>query len=183
MIHSSDRCFFISMDNVNCPLVDGNFTMFSVSMDQMFSGMIRKYQNIFFCNKVLIILHNLIAFRYFLRNKNLQMAFLPFTRLAVLSLTNAVVPDKDTDRESFLYNGLFISFGRIANKTHYEIEDFLTKEVIVFSNINELDSVVDNRKRYERHPLFTTETREFNVSLFHCPPHVIKLDQRMTMDR
>ena len=75
-----------------------------------------------------------------------------------------------------------MNFGRMANETHYQLEDVLTRNIMTYDNVTQLDEYVKRRRNYILHPLFTKTDKVFNVSLFHCPPHVVKLDQRMTMD-
>lgn len=186
LIMKSDRCLFVSMDHIHCPLTAGNTTVISVSLDQMFTGLILKHQKLQLCEKVLAFFQDFNTFRYFIRNKNLQLVFQPFTRILVFSLTNEQfegILDRDTHKNAIMYNGLFMNFGRFVNESYYEIEDVLTEEKIGFSKAHELEEFVQRRKGYIMHPLFNMKNKVFNVSLFHCPPHVIKLDNRMGMDR
>lgn len=185
-VHSDDRCLFVIMDQVECPLVAPNVTLFTVSLDQMFSGLIHQHQKIVFCDKVVAFFKDFNTFRYFIRNKDLKTVFQPYTRIIVFTLTNEGfngILDKETHQKAILNNGLFMNFARILNATHYQIEDVLTKEILTYSENKELALYVKARKNYQDHPLFLMKDKVFNVSLFHCPPHVIKLDDRMTMDR
>lgn len=185
-VHSSDRCIFVSMDQIDCPLIVTNITTFAFSLNQMFTGMILDHQKLVYCDKVLLFIRDLLTFRNSIQKANLEGAFSPFTSILIYTTTNERfkgILEKKLYIKSVIYNGLFMSFARILNDTHYEIEDVLTNEAIIYSHSTELDAYIKARQSYHLHPLFHLKDKEFNVSLFHCPPHVIKLGDNMTLDR
>lgn len=187
-VHSSDRCLFVSMDQIDCPLSAAvtNITIFAFSLDQLFTGMILNHQKLVHCDKVLLFIPDLLTFRYHIQNENLEGAFSPFTSILIYTTANEKfkgIVEKKRYIKSVISNGLFMSFARILNDTHYEMEDVLTNEAISYSHSTELDDYVKARQSYHLHPLFHLKDKEFNVSLFHCPPHVIKLGDNMTLDR
>ena len=110
-----DRCIFVSMDHIKCPLVTHNSSIFSVSLDQMMSGLVLRMQKIVACGKIVVFLENFKTFRYMMQNKEVKSAVKPFTRIVIFSQKDYDF-DEMINNESYaqttLYNGLFMSFNR-----------------------------------------------------------------------
>lgn len=182
-IHPTTTCQFVSTEHIDCPIFSSKTAVFSFSLDQMFTGLVSRYQNLAFCDKIMIFVPDFQTFRYFIQNKKLEGSIAPFTRIVVYTKQQEKIEGLfEREKNEILNNGLYMNFAIILNETHYQMEDVLNQEITIFSKPTDLDGYVMNRRTYQRHPLFTMQKKNFNVSLFDCPPHVIRLDDRMIMD-
>lgn len=185
LLFSKDKCVLLSMDTLECPLRLPNIAQFSVSRDQLFTGIGLRMQKISLCERVVAFFENFNPFWYLTHNKDLNFAFQPYSQITVMSMTSDGFEDKEGLRRAVLNNGLFMDLGRILNNSHHQTKDILTREMITHTAEFKVfhDTYVNTWRSYKTHPIFTMEEKEFNVSLFHCPPHVIKLDDRQVLDR
>lgn len=188
MIYSTDQCIFISMEHIDCPLSFPTQATFTISLEQIFSGLVHEHQHTHHCEIVIVFLKDFALFRQFINNKSLNNIFQPFTRIGIFALelrTFEGVLDSIEIQREILSNALSISLGRVYNSTHNQFYDAFTKETIIFSQVQELKEYVEVRNHYLAHPLFKSNSTsiEFKISLFECPPHVIRLAEGMTLDR
>lgn len=188
-IYSTDRCVFVSMDHIDCPLTANNQTIISVTLSEVFSGLVFKYQKRFLCEVVFVLFEDFQKFRYFFNHLRLKNVFLPFTRIGIFSSRYnenfTAVLDEETIYNEIVMNALYFKFGRILNSTHFATEDVMTKDLVKYSESRQLEEYAVRRKQYLLHPLFDKgpeKGNDFKISLFHCPPHVIKLDDKRTLD-
>lgn len=187
-LYSTDRCVFVSMDHIDCPLTAKNQTIFTMTLGEVFNGLVFKYQKRFLCEVVFVLFEDFQKFRYFFHIQRLKSVFLPFTRIGVFSSKyenfTGVLPE-ETIYNEIVMNALYFKFGRILNSTHFQTEDVMTKNLVTYSDSRQLEQYALGRKQYQLHPLFDkgpAKGNDFKVSLFHCPPHVIKLDDKRTLD-
>lgn len=188
LMRSSDKCVFFCTEFVPCSLHLDNVTIVSISLQTMFSGFVSRFQDKFFCDKIVGVFPNFETIRYLTWNRSLYGLFHPFTRIAFVTMKNEDyrgLLDSPHQYNQMYYNGLYLYVGRLINETFSRLENVLEKRgfnVYANSSINDLRIVSTS---FQSHPLFKRGVidKPFNFSLFHCPPHVIKLDDRRTLDR
>lgn len=187
MLRSSDQCIFFCTEHMDCPFRLTNQTMVTISLEQMFDGTVFQYQNEFFCDKIVAAFVDFRTLRFFLQNRNLNNVFHPFTRIQLITLretTRTGVLDSVGHMRHVLFNAWYLYFVRVLNDSLSQIEDGLTGQVLNINHNEPLDTAIKTKRGYLLHPLFDYKIdKEFRVSLFHCPPYVIKLDNRSTVDR
>lgn len=189
MIFSPDQCAFISMEHIDCPLTSSVHPIVTVTLEAMFNGFVSKYQKEQYCEIVGVFVKDFTLFRQFIRNKSFKNVFLPYTRVGIISThfdSFEGIVDSEIHQQEILLGALNVVLGRIVHHSQYQMKDVLTNEIITYSNLHELASYVNNRKKnHLLYPLFgkNVTQREFRISLFHCPPYVIKMDDKMTLDR
>lgn len=188
VIYPSDWCVFILLEHLDCPLHLEKNTMVTVSLESMFNGFVSEAQDKFYCDKSLALLDDWKVFRDFIGNRNLTKKFNPYNRLAIFSRHNSTDHGQLFNEEHMkqIYLGaLHIYYGRIITDTSYELQDVLTDAKIEFSSQNNLETAIRSIRNLLIHPLFDTNSghNQVNVSLYHCDPFVIRLDDKMTLNR
>lgn len=181
------ECMFLSMEQTDCPLLSSDQPILAITMDQIFNGHVFNYQQTKSCELVLVFLKDFHLFRTFIRNRSFKHVFKPYTSVAIIATgqdTFDGVYDSKIHKQWILLNAVTFVLGRIHNSTHYELRDVL-KSGSIISNPTQLTSYVVGRKSNLLHPMFDRKVqgRVFKLSLFDCPPHVIRLDERLSLDR
>lgn len=190
IIYPTDYCVFLVLDYIDCPLhIHEGHVMVTLSLEKLFSGFVSRAQDKFYCDKAITLLHSWGTFRPFMVGRGMAKIFDPYTRMAFFSETNStehgVIFDEAHLRQIYL-GALHVYYGRIITATEFELEDVLTRDVISFETMSQLQSVVKITRNLLLHSLFNVSSgraNEVNVSLYHCDPFVLKLDDKKNMDR
>lgn len=188
VIYPSDWCIFLVLEHMDCPLYVTDNTMVTVSLEKMFDGFVAKAQDKFYCDKSLALFENWKTFRDYISNRNLTKKFNPYNRLAVFSRINST-QDGNIFTEAHLrqiYLGaLHVYYGRLITENAFELQDVLTNDRIQFSGRTGLETVIRSIRNFLIHPLFDTKAsqNEVNVSLYHCDPFVIRLNEEQNIKR
>lgn len=188
IIHSTDTCIFMVLEHIDCPLHIVGPTMVTTSLEKLFSGFVFQTQNKFYCDKTFAMFTDWTLFRHFMVRRDLTKRFQPFTRLgffARFDTGHANIFEKATHVRQIYLGALHVYYGKIINDDYFQLEDVMTDKVIGFANISYLEKVVKQGRDLLMHPLFDPKVQknEVNVSLFHCDPHVIKLNNKKTLER
>lgn len=187
-MRSSDSCIFFCTEFVPCSINIENVTTVSISLEQMFSGFVSRFQDKFFCNKIFGIFRDFRTVRQLTWDRSLYGLFHPFSRIVILSMKNEDqrgLLDSDHQFDEMFYNGLYLYIGWVINATNFRLEGIVQKRGFDLNLTSSMNQFRLNSSSFYAHPLFQKGVTEktFNFSLFHCPPHVIKLDNRSTLDR
>lgn len=188
ILRATDNCIFLSTEHIDCPFHLKNQTMVVMTLETMFNGTVFKYQDMFYCDKIIVTFENFRVLRYFLRSRSLNNVFHPFTRIQMITLkenSRTGIMDSEEHHKQILFNAWYLYFIRVLNESFIQIEDGLTGALMNLTGNTDLDKQVGKAKRgYLLHPLFDYKIdKEFRVSLFHCPPYVIKLNNLSRIDR
>lgn len=188
VIYPSDWCVLIDLEFIDCPLYLTNNTMVTLSLDTVFDGFAATTQNQFYCDKVLILLDSWKTLRHKMMGGKFTKRFDPYTRIAFFAETDSNNYQGVFDEEHLRQinqGALYVYYGRILDDDEFELEDVLTGKVIKVVK-TQLEKVMKESRNLLLHPLFNSTARVLHtikVSLYHCDPFVIRLDEKGTTQR
>lgn len=187
-IFPSDFCITLLLDYIDCPLHVTDNAMVTMTLAKLFNGHLAKVQSKFFCDKALILFEDWKLMKHFMVGRDMTKKYHPYTRLVFMSRSNSpehgIIFDEAHQRQ-ILLGTLHVYYGRIVTEDSYELVDVLSKEVIPFHSSSSLEARIRSIRNFLIHPLFDTKSKknEVIVSLYHCDPFVIQLNDKKTKER
>lgn len=185
VIYPSDWCVFLLLEHLDCPLHTEENTMVTLSLKTLFNGFVEKAQDKFYCDKTLAVFETWKTFGDFIVGQKILKKFKPYNRLVLFSHKNSTDHGqlfRDYHLREIYLQAIHVYYTRIIGENSYELMDVLTNELIPFTSNNNLEKKIRSIRNFLIHPLFDTKTfkNEVNVSLYHCDPFVIRLDDLQT---
>lgn len=184
----AEKCIFISTELIGCDFSLGLIQTVDTTMDEVFNKkFVLNYQRKQACNKVVVVVNNWQNLKNHISNYSFDKNFHPLTRIGFLIRNAKNLPNILSEvqiREIYL-NALIVVWIKRAGNRSVEIENVITKKQITFDGVYDLQEKTKSLSIMKLNPLFDNNFKqnEINISLFNCPPFVIKLNNENNLNR